>query len=583
MTSPSRLAWYLSVVLAFGLGCIVFVAVATPWSRTYHEILLWPTVFLAVAAIAGEVKPLVVTAHSKERTLSTSAPFVLALIGVAGVGPAILVQAIASLADDVRQRRQLRKSLFNTAQYALAVMAARAVYAWLADVSFFGAHPDIEGRNLVALLVGGVAMIGVNWLLVAGVVSLATGDSLWTVLREDVRDFLVTNVVLLSVGGIAAIVVSDGFVALALLAAPVVGAHLFAAAAARHAHEATHDSLTGLGNRGEVDRVLRRALAAVGPSATDGPSLLLLDLDHFKDFNDTLGHPVGDRILREVAGRVSRIAPDGASIHRIGGDEFAVVVHGGLSASRRAALDLLVSFDSPIPVESLELLVRASIGVAVAPQHGSDPETLMKNADIALYHAKIERGSISIYSPDFDVNTLDRLQLLADLRTAIDDKALHVAYQPQIDLRDGRIVGVEALVRWDHPTRGPDRARRVHPPRRELGPDLPAHVVRARHRASPGSRAGATRGTSSVWRSTSPRGTCPTRPFPTSSRERRRSTGFRSARSCWRSRRPASWLTRRAPTWSFGRCASAAWPSRSTTTARVTRRSATSRGSTSTS
>jgi diguanylate cyclase (GGDEF)-like protein len=182
---------------------------------------------------------------------------------------------------------------------------------------------------------------------------------------------------------------------------------------------------------------------------------VLLDLDHFKDFNDTLGHPVGDRILREVANRLVDAAPEGASVHRAGGDEFAVVVNGGLSSSRRAALNLLSCFDWPVPVESLDLLVRASVGVAVAPDHGSDGETLMKNADIALYHAKVERDMISIYSPEFDVNTVERLQLLADLRTAIDEKALYVAYQPQVDLDSGRTVGVEALVRWDHPSRGP--------------------------------------------------------------------------------------------------------------------------------
>jgi diguanylate cyclase (GGDEF)-like protein len=455
LVPPSRIAIYLTLVGGLGLASIALALVATPWATTTAEILIWPSLFLAVAAIAGELKPLVVSSRGGQRTLSTSAPFVLALVAVAGVGIAVVVQAIASLADDISHRRALKKSLFNTAQYAVSVFTARVVYSWLAGVPLFGGPATVEPRNIAPLLAAGLAMFVVNWLLVAGVVSLSTEQSLRSVLRADVRDFLVTNFVLLSVGGIAAIVTKDGVGALALLGAPVIAAHLFASAAARHTHDATHDSLTGLGNRGQVDYELSRALEAARRSKTEGPGLVLLDLDHFKDFNDTLGHPVGDQILREVAGRLVDAVPEGTFVHRTGGDEFAVVVNGGLSASRRVALDLRSSFDWPVPVESLELLVRASLGVAVAPEHGSDGETLMKNADIALYHAKIERDMISIYSPEFDVNTVERLQLLADLRTAIDEKALYVAYQPQVDLDSGRTVGVEALVRWDHPERGP--------------------------------------------------------------------------------------------------------------------------------
>jgi len=455
LAPPARSAVYVAVVSTVGLGAVASVLIATTWTDTLAELLVWPTVFLAVAAIAGEVKPLIVSTRAQERTLSTSAPFVLALVAVAGVGIAILVQAIASLADDIHRRRALRKSLFNTAQYALSVFGARVIYAWLAGVPLLGGPATVHPREILPLVAAGLAMFGVNWLLVAGVVSLSTNQSLRVVLRGDVRDFLVTNFVLLSVGGIAALVTADGVGALSLLAAPVVAAHLFASVVARHTYDATHDSLTGLGNRGQVDYELGRALEAARRAKSGGPGLVLLDLDHFKDFNDTLGHPVGDRILREVASRLTDAVPEGTSVYRTGGDEFAVVVNGGLSASRRVALDLLSSFDWPIPVESLELLVRASLGVAVAPDHGSDGETLMKNADIALYQAKVERGMISIYSPALDVNTLERLELLVDLRTAIEEKALYVAYQPQVDLDSGRTVGVEALVRWDHPLRGP--------------------------------------------------------------------------------------------------------------------------------
>ncbi|WP_160295457.1 putative bifunctional diguanylate cyclase/phosphodiesterase [Demequina aurantiaca] len=454
MAPPVLLAAYLAAICTLGFVALIYVLTSTQWTAIADELLWWPVMFLAVAAIAGEVKPLVVTSRSEERTLSTSAPFVLALIVVAGVGVAIVVQIIASLSDDVLHRRQLKKSLFNTAQYALSVLSGAATYSWLAGVPIFGSPLGVEPGDILPLMVGGIVMVAVNWVLVAVVVTLASGQTLWTVLRGDFREFLVTNAVLLCVGGIAAIVTGDGVGALVLLAAPVLAAHLFAAASARHAHDATHDALTGLGNRGQANYELGGALQNARQSDSDGPGFVFLDLDHFKDFNDALGHPVGDRILCKVAERLVDAAPENSSVHRLGGDEFAVVVRGGVDESEQVARDLVASLDAPIKVDDLELLVRVSAGVAAAPMHGTDVETLMKNSDIALYRAKVERDQISVYSPEFDVNSAERLQLLVDLRTALDSRQLEVVYQPQFNLADRRMVGVEALVRWNHPTRG---------------------------------------------------------------------------------------------------------------------------------
>ncbi|WP_062524294.1 putative bifunctional diguanylate cyclase/phosphodiesterase [Demequina rhizosphaerae] len=459
LTPSSLLSAYLTAVCTLGLAGIAAVLVFTPWQDMSGQLLTWPILFLAAAAIAGEVKPVrLVLSGTETRRLSTSAPFVLALVAVAGVGVAVVAQAIASLLDDALHRREFKKSMFNTAQYALSVFTARAVYCWLTGTAFFAGPMEVEPVHLGPLLIAGLAMITMNWFLVATVVSIATWTPLPAVLSSDARDSFVTHAVLLSVGGIAADVAADGVGVLVLLVAPVAAAHLFASAAARHAHDATHDSLTGLGNRGQLHHELDHAFAAAAPLRLGGPGLVLVDLDHFKDFNDTLGHPVGDEILRQVAVRLREVAPDGASVHRLGGDEFAVVVRGDLAASRQVARDILASLDEPVRVETLELLVRASAGLAVAPLHGEDGETLMKNADIALYHAKLERDRISTFSPEFDINTVERLQLLTDLRTALDTGQLHVVYQPQTDLTDGRVVAVEALVRWRHPERGLVRA-----------------------------------------------------------------------------------------------------------------------------
>lgn len=438
-----------------GTAALIAVVLATPWSLTVELAPLWPVAFLSVAAVVGELLPIrFPRAGGETRSLSTSAPFVLALIPVAGLGVAMVVQLLASLIDDVRWHRAPLKSLFNSGQYALSVAACGAVFAGATGVPVADGPMLFSPADVPDLLVAGVAMIATNWILVAGVVSLSTGIRLIVVLGEDLRVFVVTNLVLLSVGGLAADIAADGVGLLVLLAAPVAAAHIFAAAAARHAHDATHDSLTGLGNRGQLDRELEHGLASARAEGADGPGLVLIDLDHFKDFNDTLGHPVGDSILREVARRLVEAAPGDATVHRLGGDEFAVVVHADGDRTLATARELLGSFDDPTRVGSLELLVRASAGVAVAPDHGLDAETLMKNADIALYHAKLERDRISPYSPEFDINTVERLKLLADLHAALDSRALHVVYQPQVDLSDGSVVAVEALARWEHPERG---------------------------------------------------------------------------------------------------------------------------------
>ncbi|WP_084099885.1 bifunctional diguanylate cyclase/phosphodiesterase [Demequina sp. NBRC 110051] len=412
-------------------------------------------VFLAIAAIIGEAKPIqLVLGDAESRSLSTSAPFILALIPVAGVAAAVVVQIVASLTDDILQRRQVTKSMFNIAQYSLSVLAAGVVYSFLSGDSLLAARPVGHVASLGPLLVAGITMVVVNWILVAVVVTLASGERFLWVLRADAQFLVITHLVLLSVGAIAADVATDGVWVLALLAGPVVAAHLFAASGARHAHDATHDVLTGLGNRSFAGYRLSQALTDARNRHADGPGLVLIDLDHFKDVNDTLGHPVGDIILREVGARLVEAAPEDASVHRLGGDEFALIVEGDHARSRDVAANLLEALEEPVKVDSLELLVRASAGIAVAPFHGSDSESLMKHADIALYHAKVERDRISIYSPEFDVNTVERLQLLADLRGALAAGDLHVVYQPQVDLHSGRTVALEALVRWQHPKRG---------------------------------------------------------------------------------------------------------------------------------
>lgn len=452
VAAPALLGAYLTAVSLLGIAAMVTAMTVTPWAVTLSALATAEVAFLVLAAWIGEVKPLPVFHGNEHETISASTPFILALIPIGGIALAVLTQTLASLSDDILRRRDPRKSVFNAAQYALSVLAAGWVFTALSGQRF-GQPVPIDQGNLAALLAGGVAMVLVNRVLVGVAVSMAAAQPLLKVLGHDGLFFTATQVVLLCIGAVAANVAPSGWPFLVLLCAPAIAVYLTTAAAIRHAHHASHDRLTGLGNRDRLQTQLATALAGA-QGQTSGPGLVLVDLDHFKDTNDTLGHPVGDELLRTVTQRLTAALGTDALLNRLGGDEFAVVVHGGLAESEALARTLLASLKAPMQVGDLQLLVGASAGVAVGPDHGTDAATLMKNADVALYQAKLERGRTCTYSPSLDVNTVERLGLLGDLRTALNTGQLSVAFQPQVDLVARRVVAVEALIRWQHPTRG---------------------------------------------------------------------------------------------------------------------------------
>jgi diguanylate cyclase (GGDEF)-like protein len=219
--------------------------------------------------------------------------------------------------------------------------------------------------------------------------------------------------------------------------------------------QALHDLLTGLPNRKLLIRRTREALdgAAAGRRAT---ALFLLDLDRFKEINDTLGHQVGDTLLKLVARRLEATVRPGDCVARLGGDEFAVLVDGVDDAQEAVYIAdrLRTALAEPFRSESMTFEIEGSIGVAVHPEHGLDFETLLQRADVAMYVAK-ERGTgVEIYSPETDRHSTMRLGLLGELRSALDKGELELYYQPKADLRTGDVVGVEALLRWRHPARG---------------------------------------------------------------------------------------------------------------------------------
>jgi diguanylate cyclase (GGDEF)-like protein len=215
------------------------------------------------------------------------------------------------------------------------------------------------------------------------------------------------------------------------------------------------DDLTELPNRRLFRDLIGDALAAAGPSR-DGPAVLLLDVDNFRDVNDTLGHQSGDVVLRALRSRLGEVLDGSATLARLGGDEFGILLP---LATRSEAIGVgervLASLEAPIFVAEIPLAIEASIGIVCAPSDGGDVDTLLRRADIAMYSAKELRAGYALYDPTVDTLTADRLALVAELRQALAVGHLSVVYQPKARLATGEVTGVEALVSWDHPVRGP--------------------------------------------------------------------------------------------------------------------------------
>ena len=221
------------------------------------------------------------------------------------------------------------------------------------------------------------------------------------------------------------------------------------AAAQETEYLSLHDPLTGLPNRLHFLQRLERRLGTTGSAA-----VLLMDVDRFKEVNDTLGHDIGDQLLQEVARRLRRLESEETVVARLGGDEFAVLLGGDDVHVEGMVTRIRRDIARPVRIGEVTLDVTASIGIAATPQDGSSAALLLRRAEVAMYDAKVGLSEVARYSPDRDPNSSRRLSLIGDLARALENGALEVHYQPQAEPADGKVTGVEALLRWKHPVWG---------------------------------------------------------------------------------------------------------------------------------
>jgi len=448
----SRLQTYMSIVTLVGLPLFAITLHRAPWSELGLGIV--PIAIASVILVLGELFPIPVSRGADAGDeLSVSTAIAVALLFLTAPAVACSAQAVALTIDEARGRRAWDRLMFNIAQYTLALLATCAVYTALVGGSLFGQPVPFQPQYLGAALASAVAFFVVNNTLTGVAVSLAIRMPTRRLLRADLRSHLPTDGVLLALAPVVAQVLSWSVLALPLLMIPLLAVHRSARLASQREYEALHDSLTGLPNRVSL---MTRLHDACEDLPTVPVAVMLVDLDHFKEVNDTLGHYVGDRLLVEVAKRLRGALRTGDFIARLGGDEFAILAYrvADESAALDAAARLRAAFDTTFSLSGADLASQCSVGIAMAPRDGADEDLLLKRADVALYDAKSVRGSVAVYDGSRDEHSVERLTLVGDLRRGIELGDVFPLYQPQCDAKSGKIVGVEALARWRHSQAG---------------------------------------------------------------------------------------------------------------------------------
>src|SRR5450755_1839410 len=416
--------------------------------------LVWHPLFwlLAALVLVGDIWPIITPGRSGPESPVASLTFSFAALLYWGLPVAVLLKAASTLAVGLAERKAVKRSAFNAAQVTLSMCAA-----WLVMLAF-GLHPtptnawDPNGRELFVVLPAAAAFFLVNFVLVGIAIALHSRASLLKTLRNNLPYQAFVNLVLLATAPLVAVVMNTRSALLLLLFAfPLAAIYVNAAMSVQREHQAHHDELTGLSNRKLLIRRTNDALAQAARSQTM-VGFLLLDLDRFKEVNDTLGHPVGDRLLRHVAHRLTHSVRPGDMVARLGGDEFAVLLPSvkEAAAAREVAARLRAALAEPIRLEGMSFDIEASVGIALYPDDASGFEVLMQHADVAMYLAKERRSGVERYVADSDRNSPARLALLGGL----DRGELMLHFQPKILLRDRQTAGMEALVRWQHPVRG---------------------------------------------------------------------------------------------------------------------------------
>ncbi len=488
LTERSTFGLYLGVVIAAGM--LTFLALFNEAASVFpsidfrrvpsHDVIEF-AVLLGFTLVAEFLSIKVLRNGKVVDEITTSTTFSFAILLSLGAPAAIFAQGVSSLACDIGRRKPLVKTLFNLAQYTVSLGAAGGVLALMKAEMGTGAEAvtlsDTPGVVLAAL-----TFFILNNCLTNLAVALAEGEPLVPFLRADLARQGWIDAILLGLAPIVVITATDHLFALPLLGLPMVAVvdgvrrsrentyliERLRSRADENQHRALHDALTSLPNSTLFRDRVERALL-IGARDLNMAAIMMIDLDGFKGVNDTLGHHTGDLVLQEVAARLNATFRQSDTIARLGGDEFGILLPNvpDVSSVTLLANEFQESLSGHLPVKDVNAALTASIGIALFPIHGTDVDTLMQRADVAMYGTKNARDGqgVAVFGDEKLENSAftppsqeqirpKRLAVIEDLRLSIDNEELIVHYQPKANLQDGQVTGVEALVRWAHPREG---------------------------------------------------------------------------------------------------------------------------------
>ncbi len=451
---PSRfaIAWHCAVWIGWAL---------IAWSALQLNIddlrSMSPQIVMITAIIVlSELRPVVMT-RLVGNPVSISLAFVFAAMYLWGFAPAALLLTLSVLLAEVLQGKPWWKVFFNAGQYTISLLSAWVV-AYAAGVTSSPTQPHLE----ITLVEVGWMIIGwavyhvVNLALVASL-SSSDDETWWESFTEEWVFYTVSAAAVLALSPLIAVVAvaqPRSWTLLPLLLVPLLAVQKAAEMSRENEHQALHEPLTGLPNRLLLTDRIEQALAR--SSRQDGHvTVLFLDLDLFKVVNDSLGHAAGDALLIDLAERLTGALRPGDTLARFGGDEFVIVCENvPENEIERLAGRIAAVMDPPFTLEGREVNVSASIGIAVSGPD-ADADTLLRDADAALYRAKAAgRSRAVVFQEGMHDEAAHRLDAESGLRRALERDELCLYFQPVVSLRTGEVQGVEALVRWTHPTRG---------------------------------------------------------------------------------------------------------------------------------
>ena len=403
-----------------------------------------------------------------------------------GGGPAAVVGVLTIAVGWLRSREPICYLRNNLVTFAWAPLIGGLFFSWTTDVA--GAGTD-SAAYYVFVFATFVVSLAINYVMVAGYQCYLDRSSFVEKTRETLAPLLAAELfsalLTMAAAYVAARLGTIGLAPFALVLGVfqhLVGELLTSKERSEALRRlAITDELTGLPNRARFRDLVERQIA-LPEAETDGFAVMLIDLDRFKEINDTLGHHYGDLLLKRIGTRFTECVGEGNVVARLGGDEFAV-----LSAHERdrpielelLAARLLACAQEPLSVEELSLEIAASIGIARYPRDGRDAHTLLRRADVAMYAAKRDQSGFRMYAPSQDHHARRQLSVVSDFRRALGSGEIVVHYQPIVELDELRVRGAEGLVRWEHPERGllhPGRSCRRSSEPHLIGP-LTHHVL----------------------------------------------------------------------------------------------------------